>query len=95
MDPKEIVEVGIGSLGKVKIIKALAEENKMSTVYLLHKKTHLKRQDIKNNLDDLVKIGWVRQIRYARIVYGINRDNDFVMRFIAYLKDVGYAEEAQ
>jgi hypothetical protein len=90
MDAKEIIEVGIGSLGKVKIIKALAEESKMSTVYLLHKKTHLKREDIKNNLDDLIRIGWVRQSKYANTVYSINRDNQFVMGFIAYLKEAGY-----
>lgn len=90
MDAKEIIEVGIGSLGKVKIIRALAEESKMSTVYLLHKKTHLKREDIKNNLDDLIRIGWVRQSRYANTVYSINRDNQLVMGFIAYLKEAGY-----
>ena len=45
---KEIIEIGLGSIGKIKIIKALAEESKLATIYVLHKKTHLKRQDIKN-----------------------------------------------
>ena len=94
-DPKEIVEVGIGSLGKVKIIKALAEENKLATIYFLHKKTHLKREDIKNNLDDLVRIGWVRRSKYANVMYSINQADSYVMRFIAYLKEVGYVEQVQ
>ena len=93
MDPRQIIETGIGSLGKIKIIKALAEEGKMVTVYVLHKKTHLKREDIKNNLDDLVAIRWVRQLKSASVVYSVNRDEPGVMRFISFLRDVGYLEE--
>ncbi len=92
MDPKDVIEIGIGGLGKVKIIKALAEESKLATVYLLHKKTHLKRQDIKNNLDDLIKIGWVRQSKFANVMYSINIENNYVVRFVAYLREVGYVE---
>ena len=59
LNSKQIIEIGLGSIGKIKIMKALAEENKLATIYVLHKKTHLKREDIKNNISDLVKIGWV------------------------------------
>ena len=65
MSSKEIMEIGLGSIGKIKIIRALAEENKLTTIYLLHKKTHLKREDIRTNVNDLVKIGWVNQSKYA------------------------------
>ena len=92
MDSKEEIEMGIGSLGKIKIIKALAEESKLATIYLLHKKTHLKRDDIKKNVDDLVRIGWVRKNKYANIMYSINRDNRQVSLFIVYLKETGYIE---
>ena len=90
MSSKEIIEAGLGSLGKVKIIRALAEENKLATIYLLHKKTHLKREDIKKNLDDLIKIGWVTQAKYANVMYGINRENEYVARLLAFFNDVGY-----
>ncbi|HLG37059.1 MAG TPA: hypothetical protein VI338_02910 [Nitrososphaera sp.] len=93
MDSKEEIEKGIGSLGKIKIIKALAEESKLATIYLLHKKTHLKRDDIKKNLDDLVNIGWVRQSKYANVMYSINSNNRLVSLFIAYLKEIGYIEQ--
>ncbi|MGI0037377.1 MAG: hypothetical protein ACRD99_03370 [Nitrososphaera sp.] len=93
MKDKEDVETGIGSLGKIKIIKALAEESKLATIYLLHKKTHLKRDDIKKNLDDLVRIGWVRQNKYANVMYSINPGNRPVSLFIDYLKQVGYIEQ--
>lgn len=90
MDAKEAVETGIGSLGKIKIIKALAEESKLATIYLLHKKTHLKRDDIRKNLDDLIRIGWVRKSKSASVMYGINPDNRSVTLFIDYLREVGY-----
>lgn len=90
MNPKEAIESGLGSIGKVKILKALAEENKMATVYLLHKKTGLKREDIKGNLDDLVRIGWVREAKYANALYGLDLENDFVARLVQFFKDTGY-----
>lgn len=92
MDSKEEIETAIGSLGKIKIIKALAEESKLATIYLLHKKTHLKRDDIKKNVDDLVRIGWVRQNKYANVMYSINPGNRPVGLFIDYLKEIGYID---
>ena len=93
MENKKGIETGIGSLGKIKIIKALAEESKLATIYLLHKKTHLKRDDIKKSLDDLVRIGWVRQNKYASVMYSINPDSRPVNLFVEYLKQVGYIEQ--
>lgn len=89
-DSREIIETGLGSIGKVKIIRALAEESKMATVYVLHKKTGLKRDDIKNNLDDLLRIGWVRQAKYASVVYGLNSDNEYVSRLVRFFRETGY-----
>lgn len=92
METKEIIESGLGGVGKIKIIKALAEENKMATVYLLHKRTNLKRDDIKNNLDELIRIGWVKQKKYANAMYSINTENQFVVPLIDYLRAVGYVD---
>ena len=89
---KQIVEIGLGSIGKIKIMKALAEENKLATIYSLHKKTHLKREDIKNNISDLVKIGWVTQSKYANVMYGLNWDNKYVIDLMEFFKDVGYID---
>ena len=63
MSSKEIIEIGLGSIGKIKIIRALSEAEKMATIYALHKRTNLKREDIKRNLSDLIKIGWVRETK--------------------------------
>lgn len=42
MNPVETVEVGLGSIGRVKILKALTEEPRMLTIYALQKKTDRK-----------------------------------------------------
>ena len=46
MKSKDVIELGLGSIGKVRIMRALAEEDKMATIYGIHKKTRLKREDI-------------------------------------------------
>ncbi len=89
---RQIIEIGLGSIGKIKIMKALAEENKLATVYSLHKKTHLKREDIKNNISDLVKIGWVTHSKYANVMYGLNWDDKYVGELIEFFKNVGYID---
>jgi predicted transcriptional regulator len=87
---KDIVEIGLGSIGKIKIIKALSEDHKMATIYALHKKTNLKREDIKRNLRDLVKIGWVRETKLVNAMYSANMDNEYVNHLTSFFRAVGY-----
>ncbi|HSA73104.1 MAG TPA: hypothetical protein VLD84_04035 [Nitrososphaeraceae archaeon] len=93
-DSKTIIENGIGTIGKIKIIKALAEENKMVTIYVLHKRTGLKREDIKRNLNDLLSIEWVKEKRMANTMYRLNRDNEYVNAILAFFANVGYIGQA-
>lgn len=87
---KEIIEIGLGSIGKIKIIKALSEGDKMATIYALHKKTKLKREDIKRNLRDLIEIGWVRESKLVNAMYSANRENEYVDHLTSFFKAVGY-----
>gem|GEM_PF-138715 len=87
---KDIIEIGLGSIGKIKIIKALSEDYKMATVYALHKKTNLKREDIKRNLADLIKIGWVRETKLLNAMYSANRENEYVNHLTSFFRAVGY-----
>jgi hypothetical protein len=93
MNSKEIIEIGLGSIGKIKIMRALAEENKIFTIYALHKKTRLKREDIKRNLEDLKKIQWIKETKLVNLMYGINRENRFVTELTAFFSSVGYIGE--
>lgn len=87
---KYIVEEGLGSIGKIKILRALSEEKKLVTIYALHKKTHLKREDIKRNLAELVKIEWVIEQKIGNSVYSINRENNYVQKLVLFFYDIGY-----
>lgn len=89
---KDIIEQGLGSIGKIKILRALAEEKKLLTVYGLHKKTHLKREDIKRNLADLVKIEWVVEQKISNSLYSINRENTYVQKLVLFFYEIGYIE---
>ncbi len=89
---KDIVELGLGSIGKIKILRALAEEKKLLTVYGLHKKTHLKREDIKRNLVELVKIEWVIEQKISTSLYSINRENTYVQHLVLFFYKIGYIE---
>lgn len=86
MNAKDTIEKGLGSLGKIKLLKALAEEDRMMTIYSLHKKTHLKRDDIKRNLKDLVEIEWVIEEKLANVLYRLNRQNENVQHLLTFSK---------
>ena len=94
MNAKYTIEKGLGSLGKIKLVKALAEEDRMMTIYSLHKKTHLKREDIKRNLGDLVEIEWVIEEKLANVLYRLNRQNENVQHLLTFFKNVEYINYA-
>jgi len=90
LNARDTIEKGLGSLGKIKLVKALAEEDRMMTIYSLHKKTHLKREDIKRNLGDLVEIEWVIEEKLANVLYRLNRQNENVQHLLTFFKNVEY-----
>ena len=90
MNVNDTIEKGLGGLGKIKLIKALAEEDRMMTIYSLHKKTHLKREDIKRNLNDLIEIEWVKEEKLANVLYRLNRQNENVQHLLTFFKNVEY-----
>jgi DNA-binding IclR family transcriptional regulator len=94
LNAKDTIEKGLGSLGKIKLVKALAEEDRMMTIYSLHKKTHLKREDIKRNLGDLVEIEWVIEEKLANVLYRLNRQNENVQHLLTFFKNVEYINYA-
>ena len=65
----------------------------MVTIYVLHKRTGLKREDIKRNLNDLIRIDWVREKKMANTMYYINRENEFVIELLRFFLSVGYVGE--
>lgn len=89
----EIIEIGIGSIAKIKIIKILATGNKFHTIYGIQKRTNLKREDIKRNLKDLIVIGWIKEQKMNTILYYLNKENSYVEKLVKYFKDIGYIDD--
>ena len=65
----------------------------MVTIYVLHKKTGLKRENIKRNLKDLISIGWVLAKKMVNTMYMLNRDNEFVKNTLSFFANIGYIEQ--
>ncbi len=91
----EIIETGIGSIAKIKIIKMLSTGKKFHTIYGIQKRTNLKRDDIKRNLKDLIVIGWIKEQKMNTVLYYVNKDNNYVEKLVKFFKDVGYIDEVQ
>jgi hypothetical protein len=52
----------------------------------------LKREDIKRNLNDLIKIEWVNENKLVNVMYGINQENDYVRQLTIFFHNVGYID---
>jgi hypothetical protein len=50
----------------------------------------LKREDIKRNLNDLIKIDWIHENKLVNIMYSINRQNEYVNQLTVFFNNVGY-----
>jgi len=85
-----IVEAGLGSVGRIKILQLLARERGGLTRYAIGQRTNLKWDHIVDNLKVLVELGWVEEQKINPLKYKINLDNDIVMNLIEFFQEVGY-----
>ena len=86
------VEKAISSPGKLKILRLLMKNpNHAFTRYEIGKKIPLSPTDIKNDLNILTEIGWVKDFRYQHIQkYSINIDNELVKQFTDFFRRIRY-----
>ncbi|MBS7635248.1 MarR family transcriptional regulator [Candidatus Bathyarchaeota archaeon] len=73
------VEAGLGSPGRIRILRVLLRKpGERFTRYALERLTGLKPVDVRRNLSVLVSLGWVRENPYDPRTYEVNMDNDVV-----------------
>ncbi|MEM3648794.1 MAG: hypothetical protein QW506_06495 [Thermoproteota archaeon] len=73
------VEEGLGSVGKIRILRLLmAEPEECFTKYMLERATGLKPKDVKKSLEVLVGLGWVVENPCDPKTYRINLENERV-----------------
>ena len=87
----EVVETGIGSMGRIKILRLLVmSRGEALTKYAIESRSGLRHKDIVNNLEILVKIDWVEQLPSKPKKYRINPNDQIVEGLLEFFYKVGY-----
>jgi hypothetical protein len=90
-DAQRMVEEGLGSVGRLKILRVLAQGNAASeTKYSLEKATGLKPIDVRKHLKVLVDTGWAKEYNYNPPVYTLNNENPKAKFLVEFFKGVDY-----
>jgi len=88
-DIEKIIE-GLGSVGRLKILRALASgETPSQTKYGLEKATGLTPVYIRRHLKILVNTGWVKEYNYNPQVYMLCLDDLKTRSLVEFFKKVG------
>ncbi|RLI36975.1 hypothetical protein DRO55_02355 [Candidatus Bathyarchaeota archaeon] len=83
------VEAGLGSSGRIKILKYLIEHpNTQFTRYRLRRPTGLSTEEVSRNIQILVKLGWVKEFPHEPKTYQINLDNEIVRIISDFFKNL-------
>jgi len=89
MDIEKTIEVGLGSSGRLKLLRALSKSPEGMTKYAIEQ-SGLRYGDINANLRVLVEIGWVEELPTQPRKYRINLDNGTVNALIDFFQKTGY-----
>ena len=90
-DISERVEKGLGSPGKLKILKLLfGNPNHLFTRYEIGKKVPLRPVDIRNDLNILVDLGWVKELAIQPRKYSINLEDEVVKELRKFFRSIRY-----
>lgn len=87
---KEIVEKGLGSAGKLRIIQVLAENTKGITMYAIEQKSGLRHDSTVANLRTLLEIGWVEKIATKPVKYMLNMNDAIVGDVVEFFYKIQY-----
>ena len=94
LDEKELrkkIEEGLGSKGKLRIIRELAKNPEdLLTKYFLEKKTGIKPVDVRANLKSLIELNWVIEHKFRIKKYQLNMENEIIKETIGYMRRIGY-----
>ena len=84
------LEVVLGHLMYLKVIKELASSKEPLTKYKIVMKTGLKSVDVSKILENLVKMNWVIELDYNPKKYTLNFEKPIVRDLVNFLKKWGY-----
>lgn len=86
------LEVALGSVGRLRILKCLLSSSKPLTKYAIQRSTGLKSVSVKRDLEKLTSIGWLRAIKNPRAPdkYVVNRELEEVKALETLFKVASY-----
>ena len=92
MKNAEELEKALTSPGKLKIIRLLMKSpDHAFTRYEIRKKLPLSPTDIKNDLNTLLEIGWIKEYKIQHLQkYSINLNNPITKQFSDFFKQIKY-----
>jgi Fic family protein len=83
------VEAGLGSVGKIRILRVMFEKpDKVFTKYSLQRNTGLKPVHVRSDLKTLAEIGWVKEHQYDPKTYELNMENPVVKHLHEFFKQI-------
>ena len=89
MDTEKTIEAGLGSSGRLKLLRYLSRNPEGMTKYAIEQ-SGLRYGDVTANLRVLVEIGWVEELPTQPRKYRINLDNGIVNALIEFFQKSGY-----
>jgi len=79
LEDQSEVETGLGSMGRIRLIRILTEHpNQQYTKYTLAKTTGLNSKEIRRQIQTLVDLGWVKEFSPEPKTYTANMENRIV-----------------
>jgi hypothetical protein len=86
------VERGLGSVGKLKILRLLMQRSDQAfTRYRIGKYVPIDPVSIRNDLKTLVEIDWVIEFKAQHLSkYSINREKERVKHLVDFFREIGY-----
>jgi hypothetical protein len=92
LDPKEQIDIALGSIGRVKVIACLARSPRnWQSAYSIALDTKLDRTQVKKTMQHLVRCGWLEASDPPIRQYRINSSNRLVCAFLEFLRVAQYA----
>jgi hypothetical protein len=89
------IEKGLGSVGKLKILRLLLmKPNHAFTRYEIGKTVPNDPISIRNDLNILIQIDWVKEFKVQHLVkYSINLENPIVQQLATFLREIRYLKQ--
>jgi len=86
------VEIGLSSKGRLRIIRELEISDSPLSLYMLERRTGLRRKSIRSDIAALLSVNWIIEVKGRVTKYELNSQNHDLMVIVRALKEINYIE---